>query len=98
MKINFWITALAIAAFSNFATAQENPAAKGTTATDKNIKRPAFADSNKDGICDNFVANQGRGNCKGTGRGQGQRNGNGYCGGSGKGNGSGRGYGACRNK
>ena len=96
MKIKFWITVLAIVALSNFATAQENPSAKGTTATDNNIKRPAFVDSNKDGICDNYASGQAKGNGNGSGRGQGMRNGNGKCCGRGNGQGNGRGNGQVR--
>ena len=90
MKIKIWISALAVVALSNFAMAQETPSGKGTAPVNTNIKRPAFVDNNKDGICDNFAVNQGKGNGNGAGRGQGLRRGNGQgtCNGRGPGQGN----------
>lgn len=89
MKIKFWILALAVVAISNFAMAQETPTAKGNVSSDKNVTRPAFADNNKDGICDNYGRGQAKGNGNGSGRGQGMRYRNGRC--CGRGNGQGKG-------
>ncbi len=83
MKIKFWITVLAVIAIGNLTMAQETTSVKGSAGV--NTNRPAFVDNNKDGICDNFGTNKGKGNCNGSGRGQGMRNGKGNCKGQGQG-------------
>jgi hypothetical protein len=82
MKAQIFLTGLAIAALTTFASAQ-NPCggnARGNGNCNGTGKGVAFVDSNKDGVCDNFGTGKStaqKGKSDGSGKGQGQGKGKG---------------------
>ena len=78
MRTKLLITGLALMAATTLVNAQ-NPG-NGRGSQNRSSKGMAYADADKDGICDNFKntaagQNAGNGYCNGTGNGRGQRQG-----------------------